>query len=171
MELMERLDKNEIREFFSKGWMTHDAMWLYYCIQEFGAKKANRVNKSAVKAMAGIEINRILKLMGLRKEDVTTFEVLREVIDTTYKLIQPKFMKLYYDFPEKNLFRGGFHECFANTGVKSAGLSEVYECGIVIRLHGWFEALDIQYKMSPEFEGCLMESNGKCEIEFRFFLD
>ena len=29
MDLMEKLDKNEIREFFSKGWMTHDAMWLY----------------------------------------------------------------------------------------------------------------------------------------------
>jgi len=22
-------------------------------------------------------------------------------------------MKLYYSFPEKNVFRGGFHECFA----------------------------------------------------------
>ena len=171
MELMAKLDKNEIREFFSKGWMTHDAMWLYFCIREFGAEKANMVNKSAVKAMAAIEINRILKLMGIKKEDVTTFDVLREIIDTTYKLIQPEFMKLYYDFPEKNLFRGGFHECFANTGVKNAGLGDVYQCGIVIRLHGWFEALSIKYEMVPEFEGCLMETDGKCEIEFRFFLD
>ncbi len=171
MELMKKMNKQEVREFFSKGWITHDAMWLYFSMQEFGAEKANKINRAAVKAMAGIEINRIIKWMGLKKEDISTFETLKEVIDTTFKLIRPDFMKLYYDFPEKNLFRGGFHECFANTGVKNAGLSDVYQCGIIIRIHGWLEALGIKYQMIPAFNGCLMEERGRCEIEFQFFLD
>jgi hypothetical protein len=172
MDLMEKLDKREIREFFSKNWMTHDAMWFGNVMQELGAEKANEINKNAVKAMAGVEIKRILKLMGKPKDVViATFEELKEIIDTTYKLIQPEFMKLYYGFPDKNVFRGGFHECFAHDGVSKFGFIDVYQCGIVTRVRGWFDGLGVKYDMIPEFNGCLMHQNGKCEIEFRFYLD
>jgi hypothetical protein len=171
MELMNQLDKNEIREFFSKGWLTHDAMWFYHCLQEFGADQANRINQAAVKSMAAIEIQRILNLMKIEKNSITTFDQLKEVIDTTYKLIQPKFMKIYYDFPEKNIFRGGFSECFAYKGVKKFGMIDIYQCGVVSRVQGWFDALGVKYRMIPEFTGCLMHKNGKCEIKFEFNFD
>lgn len=173
MDLMNTLDKKEIREFFSKNWMTHDAMWLIGVMQETGVEKANKINKNAVKAMAAIEIKRIMKLMGKPPNAViTTFEELKEIIDTTYKLIQPEFMKLYYGFPEKNVFQGGFHECFAHQGVSQAGLIDVYQCGIIMRVQGWLEALGVKYKTTPAaIDGCLMHKTGKCEIEFRFNLD
>jgi len=171
MELMNTLDKYEIREFFSKNWLTHDAMWFYHSLQESGAEQANRINRAAVKSMAGIEIHRILKLMNIEKKPVAAFDQLKEIIDTTYKLIKPGFMKLYYDFPEKNLFHGGFHECFAYEGVKKFGMIDMYQCGIVMRVQGWLEALGVEYRMEPEFTGCLMNENGKCEIIFRFNLD
>jgi hypothetical protein len=171
MDLLENLDKSEIREFFSKGWMTHDAMWLYHCLQEFGAEKANKINKAAVKSMSAIEMQRILKLMNREKGPVTSYDELKEIIDTTYKLIQPKFMKIYYSFPEKNVFRGGFHECFAHDGLKKFGMIDVYDCAIITRVKGWFEALGVRYDMVPEFTGCLMHTNGKCEVEFRCYFD
>ena len=172
MDLMEKLDKKEIREFFSKNWMTHDAMWYGHLMQESGADKTNKMNKSAAKAMAGVEIKRIMKLMGKPKDTVvTTYEELKEIIDTTYKLILPKFMKMHYSFPEKNVFRGGFHECFAHDGVSQFGMIDVYQCGIVKRVEGWLEGLGVKYDMTPEFTGCLMRQNGECEIEFRFYLD
>lgn len=171
MELMENLDKYEIKEFFSKGWLTHDAMWFYHCLQEFGAEHANSINKSAIKSMAAVEINRILKLMNREKEPVDTFDSLREIIDTTFKFIQPRFMKIYYDFPEKNVFRGGFSECFAYEGVRKFGLIDLYQCGVLVRIHGWLDSLGVQYEMVPDFTGCLMHRNRKCEIMFRFNLD
>ncbi len=172
MEIMEKLNKAEIREFFSKNWMTHDAMWYGNVLRELGADKANELNKAAVKAMAGIEIKRISKLMGKPKDAVViTWEELKEIIDTVYKLIQPEFMKLYYDFPERNIFRGGFHECFAYDGVRKFIEPGIYQCGIVIRVQGWLEGLGVKYEMTPEFTGCLMHQNGKCEIEFKFNLD
>jgi hypothetical protein len=171
MNLLENLDKSEIREFFSKGWMTHDAMWLYHCFQELGAEKANKINQAAVKSMAAIEIQRILKLMNREKGPITSYDEFKEIIDTTYKLIQPKFMKIYYSFPEKNVFRGGFHECFAHDGLKKFGMIDVYDCAILTRVKGWFEALGVKYDMSPEFTGCLMHTNGKCEVEFKFYFD
>lgn len=173
MDLMNQLDKKEIREFFSKNWMTHDAMWFVGVMQAEGPEKANRINQNAVRAMAGIEIKRIMKLMGRPKDAVvTTFEELREIIDTTYKLIQPEFMKLHYDFPEKNVFRGGFYECFAHQGLSQAGFIDVYQCGIVVRVQGWLEGLGVKYEMTPAaYDGCLMHKKGKCEIEFKFNLD
>ena len=171
MELMKQLDKDDIREFFSKGWLTHDAMWYYHCLRELGADQANRINQAAVKAMAGVEIQRILKLMKLDKSSITTFDRLKEVIDTTYKLIQPRFMKIFYDFPEKNVFRGGFSECFAYDGVKKIGMIDIYQCGVIARVRGWFDTLGIQYEMTPDFTGCLMHKTGACEIRFTFNLD
>jgi hypothetical protein len=167
MELLEKLDKKQIRIFFSKGWMTHDAMWLYHCMKELGPEKANEINISAVHSMSLVEIKRILKLMGRVKEPVQTYDEFKEIIDTTYKLIQPEFMKLYYGFPEKNLFRGGFHECFAYEGMKKFGMQDVYRCGILERVKGWFEGMGVEYEMTPEIFGCLMRNNGKCEVEFR----
>jgi hypothetical protein len=170
MDLMEKLNKKEIREFFSKGWMTHDAMWLYHCLQEFGAEKANKVNQAAVKSMAAIEIQRVLKLMNKEKGVITSFEELKEIIDTTFKLILPKFMKFYYSFPEKNRFRGGFYECFAHDGLKKFGMLDFYQCAIITRVQGWIDGLGVKYDLSPEFTGCLMHKNGKCEMEFKFDL-
>lgn len=171
MELMNTLDKYEIREFFSKSWLTHDAMWFYHSMKEAGADMANKINRAAAKSMAGIEIQRILRLMNAEKKPVETFDQLKEIIDTTYKLIQPGFMKMSYDFPEKNLFRGGFSKCFAYEGVKKSGMINIYQCGVIMRVQGWLEALGVQYKMEPDFNGCLMHENGKCDIMFRFNLD
>lgn len=171
MELMNKLDKYEVREFFSKNWLTHDAMWFYHSLKESGIEQANKINQAAIKSMAGIEIQRILKLMNAEKKPVDTFNQLKEIIDTTYKLIQPEFMKIFYDFPEKNIFRGGFSTCFAYEGIKKIGMINKYQCGVIMRVQGWLEALGVQYKMEPDFTGCLMHENGKCEIMFRFNLD
>ena len=85
MDLMEKLDKKEIREFFSKNWMTHDAMWFGSVMRELGAEKAN-------------EINKILKLMDKPKDAViTTFEELKEIIDAIYTLNPPEGLQKKYD--------------------------------------------------------------------------
>ena len=116
-------------------------MWLYLCMQELGTEKANKINKEAVKSMAGIEIHRILKLMGRGKDPITAFNDLKEIIDTGFKLIQPEFMKMHYEFPRKNVMRGGFDKCFAYEGVKRFGMVENYQCGIVIRIQSWLDSL------------------------------
>ena len=172
MELIQELSKDEIREFFSKNWMTHDAMWFGSCMQELGPEKANRINKTAVRLMAGIEVKRVMKLLEKPKGmSVTRFDELAEIIDTAFRLVQTSFMKFEFDFPEKNLLRGRFSGCFAHDGVKKFGMIDDYECGIVERVRGWLDGLNVTYKMTPDFTGCLMHQCGKCEIFFRFDLD
>ena len=61
------LSKNELKEILNKNWMTHDAMWFYNCLQEFGIEKTNKINKAAIRDMAAIEIKRIQKAVGASK--------------------------------------------------------------------------------------------------------
>ena len=171
MDLMEIMDKNGIREFFSKNWMTHDAMWYGTSVQEVGPEVASRLNKTAVKLMACLEIKRVARLMRRPTDDpVTDFQELAEIIETAFDLLKAEFMDFDFCFPKKNLMQGRFNECFAHTGVSKYGLIENYECGVVERVKGWLEGLGVSYVMKPDFEGCLMHQTGKCEIDFRFEL-
>ena len=100
MDLMTQLDKHDVREFFSKNWMTHDAMWYGACVRELGPAKANQLNKAAVRLMAGIEIKRVVKLMGGRPDaPLTDFHELAEIIETTFGLVKAGFMN--FDFASR----------------------------------------------------------------------
>ena len=168
MDLLAKMDKNMVKELFSKNWLTHDAMWYGSCVQELGPEKANQLNKGAVRLMAGIEIKRILKQMGKDKGySVKGFDDLVDIIETAFHLVQTSFMKFDFSFPEKNLLRGQFNYCFAYEGVKKFGLIDTYDCGIVERVKGWLDALGVKYT-STDFTGCLMHECGKCIIDFRF---
>ncbi|MCP4373412.1 MAG: L-2-amino-thiazoline-4-carboxylic acid hydrolase [Deltaproteobacteria bacterium] len=172
MDLMQRLNRNEVKELFSKNWLTHDAMWYGSCMQELGPEKANRLNKMAVLLMAGIEIKRIVKLMGKPKDHtVETFSELAEIFETAFQLVQTSFLTFDFSFPEKNVLRGRFNECFAHDGVKKYGMIADYECGIFERIKGWLDSLGVKYSMIPDFTGCLMHKNGRCEVDFRFDLN
>lgn len=171
MDPMERLDKGEVKELFSKGWLTHDAMWYGSAMQMLGPEQANRLNKAAARLMAQVEIKRVLKLMGKPKGyTVESFEELREIIDTAFTLVQTSFLTFDFSFPEKNLLRGSFAHCFAHDGVKRFGMIEHYDCGIVERVKGWMDGLGLPFEMTPDFDGCLMHRKGKCEIFFHFHL-
>lgn len=171
MDLMQKLNKVEVKELFSKNWLTHDAMWYGSCMQELGPDKANQLNKGAVRLMADIEIKRILKLMGKPRGYVAdNFEDLAEIIETAFNLVQTSFMKFDFSFPEKNLLRGQFSYCFAYEGVKKFGLIDNYDCGIVERVKGWVDSLGVKYE-ATEFSGCLMHQHGQCVVDIRFDFD
>ena len=122
--------------------------------------------------MAGIEIKRIMKLMGKPKgHSAKTFDELAEIIATSFQLVQTSFLTFDFSFPEKNLLRGRFSECFAYEGVKKFGMIEHYDCGIVERVKGWLDGLGVSYKMAPDFTGCLMHQNGKCEVDLHLDFD
>lgn len=170
MDLLTIMDKEEIRELFSKNWMTHDAMWYGCSMQALGPDKANQLNQEAVRLMAGIEIGRIVKLMGKPNGyTIKRFDELTELIETTFGLIQARFMKFEFWFPEKNLMSGRFNNCFAYEGVKTYAMIEHYDCGIFERIKGWLDALGVTYE-TTDFTGCLMHQTGKCEVDFHFQL-
>ncbi len=60
------IEKEELREFLSANWITHDAMWVTLCAREFGMEKTNLVNREAARSMAAVEAKRLKKLLRIR---------------------------------------------------------------------------------------------------------
>jgi hypothetical protein len=166
---MKTLEKNELKEILIKNWMTHDAMWFYHCLQECGIERTNKINKAAVRAMGIIEIRRIQKAVGIGK--VATFEDFKSLLEAAWDIVKGDFMKSSFSLPSKNVLRGDFENCFAYEGIKQIGAIEQYQCGIFERIYGWFDGMGIKYSVSPQVEGCMMHTDGKCFREFTFNFD
>jgi hypothetical protein len=163
------LEKNELKELLNKGWMTHDAMWLYHCLEECGIEKTNKINKAAVRGMAAIEIKRIQKALGIGQLD--SFEEFKLFFKKVMEIVSGKFMKYNFSFPGINLIRSEWESCFAYEGIKGLGVIDRYECGIMLRIETWFDTLGIKYEVEPKVTGCMMHTDGQCFRNYKFFFE
>jgi hypothetical protein len=163
------LQINELKELLNKNWMTHDAMWFYHCLQEFGIEKTNRINQAAIRDMAAIEIKRIHKAVGAAP--INTFDEFKIFFDQAMEIATGKFMKYKYNAPAKNLIHAEWESCFAYDGMKALGVSDRYECGIMLRINTWLTTLGIECDLEPKVSGCMMHTDGKCSWDYRFFFE
>jgi len=169
---VDRLDKKGLIELLNKCWMTHDGMWFYHCVQEFGVQKANQMNKAAIKSLAPIEVKRLKLAVGVEKDPIETFEEFKNFFLGASELVIPDFMNATMSFPEKNILRWQFEpkKCFAYKGMENIRVIDEYECGVIYRVECWIDSLGIQYSVHPKIKRCLMLSDGNCSGYFRLSL-
>ena len=163
------LSKNQLKEILNKNWMTHDAMWFYNCLQEFGIEKTNKINKAAIRDMATIEIKRIQKAVGAAQ--INTFDEFKSFFDQAMEIATGKFMKYKYSSPAHNLIHAEWESCFAHEGMKALGVADSYECGIMLRIDTWLNTLGIKFEVEPKVTGCMMHTDGKCAWDYKFFFE
>ena len=171
MAYLDNVDIRALKELLNKGWMTHDAMWFYHCLKETGIETTNRVNLAAVKAMAGIEIQRMKRFLGLPPEQgLKSFAELKSFFEKTVDAVMPKFMKFSYSFLEPDTVHVAWQsgECFAYKGIKGLGVIDRYICGVMPRVETWFDGLGLTYTATPPMTGCLMHAQGECWRRYRF---
>lgn len=167
MKAIEEITKEEVREILNANWMTHDAAWFGLSVEQFGIEQTNIVNRKAVRLMAKTEAKRLRKMMGVKT--ITGFSDLKTFMANAFTLIKGAFMKFELDFPAENTMVWNIPRCFAHDGVKRLGLIDTYQCGIVERLFGWLEELEIQYTVENAPTGCNLHMHGKCQMVFHFF--
>jgi hypothetical protein len=172
MSILEKIDKTELKELLIKNWMTHDAMWVYHCINECGVDKMNTINQAAVKSMAAIEIQRIRKLVGIPEDKkIESPDDLEAIVGTALEIVTGKFMDFTYRVKrEEGIVAWKWNKCFAYEGIKGLGLLDHYKCGILIRVNSWLDTLGVKYEMSPIIDKCIMHTTGSCEGQYRIFL-
>jgi hypothetical protein len=169
MNMPRELQKEEIIELLNRCWMTHDGMWFYHCLKNFGIEKANELNKAAIKLLAPMEIDRITKAIGVEKR-IDNFQEFKNFFVAASQLFIPAFMNITISFPNKNTLRWQFEagNCFAYKGIKRIGAIDQYECGVIYRLQCWFDSLGLKYDVAPQVLKCLMLDSGLCQGEFDF---
>ncbi len=171
MSVLERIEKVDIRNLLGKGWLTHDGMWFFHTLSEFGAAKANQLNKAAIQSLAPIEVDRMKGLLGIREEKFENFHDLVQFMNAALELILPDSVqrRFHLTTPGGNLLRWQWEDfqCFAYKGMKQIGAIDGYRCGVMYRIECWLEALHVRYSIEPVIEGCLMHKNGACSGEIR----
>ena len=157
------IPQNDVINLLNKCWMTHDGMWFFHCLQEIGIQKTNKLNKSAIKSLAAIEVQRVLKATGCN-EKVDNFPDFKHFFTTAADLMIPDFMNGTFGFPEENKMTWTFikDQCFAFKGIKRMGAIGDYECGVLYRIQCWIEALGINCRFNPEISHCHMHHTGNC---------
>lgn len=165
---MKELSYDELRELLVKCWMTHDGTWFMSVAGEFGIDAANRLNQSAIRALAPIELGRVTRAMGIRGKDLENFQQLKDVIDAMFATIKGDFMDFVFDYPEENVLHWKMGTCFAVEGMKMIGAYEEYECGVLYRVTCWLDAMGLKYEVEPEVSGCLQRDGRPCEGRVRF---
>ncbi|MGD2186718.1 MAG: DUF6125 family protein [Desulfobacterales bacterium] len=169
---MEPLKKEELIELLNKCWMTHDGMWFYHCLQEFGIAKANKLNKAAIKSLAPIETGRIKRTLGIEKQKIETFAEFTSFFKGAAELFIPDFMKISLSFPDENVLHWEFEpqKCFAYRGMQKMGVVAEYECGVIYRVECWIASLGITYNVVPQIKKCIMLTHDTCcgDIRLQF---
>ena len=166
MEALETLEKREIRELISKGWITHDAMWFVHCLQEFGIEKTNKINRAAVRSMSAIEVGRIKKALGVTTEKFASFDAFLDFFEKAMDIVLADFMQVKFSSPGKNVLHWEMEACFAYKGMCRLGIAGQYECGVLHRIESWLDTLNIPYTMTPQVGKCIMHGKGECSGDF-----
>lgn len=172
MNMLASLEKTQIKELLSKGWITHDAMWFFHSLNEVGIEATNRINRAAVESMSAIEAGRIKKVLGYREETIETFDALVALLTGAMDLVLADFMRFHMTIPRKNAIHWEVDkgECFAFKGISGMGVIDQYDCGVLYRIESWLKALNVTYEMRPPVTRCLMHIRGECRGEFVFNL-
>ena len=170
MKSVENIPKGEIIDLLNKCWMTHDGMWFFHCLQEFGIGLTNKINKSAIKSLSTIEIERIKKAIGLEGQ-IKNPQEFKEFFNEASKLMIPEFMNVTFDYPDKNRMTWTFNQekCFAYSGIKMLGVIVNYDCGVLYRIKCWLDSLCINHRFNPEIGLCSMHHTGDCSGEIELF--
>lgn len=168
MNSLESLDKREIKELLSKGWITHDAMWFAHALETVGIEKTNRINQAAVRSMAVIEAARLKKVLGFKKEKIDTFDELVWLLKGAMELVLADFMHFRMTTPQKNVIHWEMehNNCFAYKGITGMGAIDQYDCGVLLRVKTWLSAMKVEFKMVPEVKRCIMHTRGDCSGDF-----
>ena len=166
MSALDQLSKDALRDLLVSGWMTHDAMWFASSARLCGIEKTNVVNRGAIKAMAEVEAQRLQKAFGVTR--IGSFDQLQRFLGDAFELVRGPFMKFALTYPEANLMRWETERCFVHDGVSKLGMIDRYECGVFDRLESWLESFGIEFRVTPEIDGCFLHRLGRCVREYRF---
>lgn len=171
MRKVKNFEQKEIVDLLNKCWMTHDGMWFFHCLQEFGIEATNKINKSAIKSLSSNEIARMKKALDCISP-VESFDEFKDFFDEAANLMIPDFMNVKFTYPEKNKMDWEFDQgkCFAYNGIKKLGAIDQYDCGVLYRVKCWLDELEIKHKFVPEIGRCHMHLNGNCSGEIHLFL-
>jgi hypothetical protein len=156
----------QIKDLLLRNWMTHDALWYGEVAKNFGMGAASPMNLRVCRQLGRIEFTRFLKAVGASAP--RDFASYRELFEAGQEIFVPEFITFEFEYREPNtqIFRVG--DCFAHKGMEKSGVLSEYECGIFVRIEGWFDAMGLKYSRDQDLSRCLKYKGLECVIAYQF---
>lgn len=165
-EILRQLPAEEKQSLIIKCWMSHDARWFTAVATAFGIDAAIRLNRVAVREEGRAEARWLVRRLQLSAvRTVADYLLIQEVL---IGLLGPDLLDYRIAESGEDGFDLGIQRCFAYDNVSRAGIAEQYECGILPRVMGWLEELDVDYELLPTPGKCLKAQGRECVYSFRF---
>ncbi|MBN2080255.1 MAG: hypothetical protein JW838_14895 [Spirochaetes bacterium] len=166
----EALPSRAMKDYLTKSWLTHDAMWFFNAYKELGIETANRLNLAAIRAMVPLEIKRAKKLYGVGEKHFESFEEFYRFMRAVLHMVLPSSLLDCFTIemtgPGTFCWEWKKGECFAYKGVSMLGCIDRYKCGVITRIRYWLDELGVEYRLEPEIRGCMMQEKGFCRGTF-----
>lgn len=162
---------DELKDALGKSWLTHDGTWFMSAYQELGIEGASRLNMSAIRALAPIEVARMKRLLAVEEGELDDFDTLMEFMHKALAITMPASIArnatFWSDEPNVARWEWAEGECFAYKGMKMLGVEKGYDCGVMFRISCWLDALGVEHEAVPPLAECTMLETGRCYGEFR----
>lgn len=161
-----KMKPDQVKDYLLTNWMTHDALWYREAAARFGMAEASPMNLRVCRSLGRIEFKRLLKATGSNPpKDMAQLKVLYE---EALRILVPPFIEMDADFQSDDAILFKTRTCFAHKGMTEAGLIDEYECGIFERIKGWFDAMELDYRLSPDLSRCLKYRGQECHVTVAF---
>ncbi|MBW8010513.1 MAG: hypothetical protein FVQ83_04615 [Chloroflexi bacterium] len=164
--ILEQLTASKRETLLIKGWMSHDARWFGAAAQELGMQVANQLNQIAAHDVGEVEARRIVRTLQLPAvESLDDYLLIQEVF---IGLLGPDLLKYQIERINGSAFEIHIKRCFAFENISRAGMTDDYVCGILARITGWLDALELDYNLDPPIGLCLKCQEKECVYRLSF---
>jgi hypothetical protein len=165
------IGKDDLQDLLGKGWLTHDGTWFLSAAGQLGMETANRLNKSAIRLLAPLEMRRSRGLLLAENEELEDLPAVIEFLFESLHTVMPPSItsRFHVHHSSTGIIRWEWDqgECFAYRGMRQLGFIDEYHCGVIYRIECWLEALGMVCETSPPITKCIMHTTGTCSGEFR----
>ncbi|MBI5653553.1 MAG: hypothetical protein HZC40_24360 [Chloroflexi bacterium] len=159
---MREISPVEREQLLIKNWMSHDARWFMAVAQEFGMAVANRLNQVAARGIGKVEAQRLARALELAP--IQNRDEYLAAQTAFIALLGPDLLDYRVNKIGDDTFELQVERCFAYDNVLRAGVADQYACGILPRVLGWLDALNVQFEIAPPIAKCLKTQNQDCSF-------
>jgi hypothetical protein len=159
-EIKSRLTAEEREALLIKLWMSHDARWFAASAFAHGMEAANRTNQTAVHEAGKAEARRLAR--ALEMEPVNDRDGFMAAQEAFIEILGPDLLDYELADAGDDAYDLRISRCFAFEQVTKAGVAQHYDCGILPRVTGWLEGLELEHALEPPVGPCLMAAGKEC---------
>jgi hypothetical protein len=160
-KILAAIPPEDMKQMLAKGRWTCESNWMMAMVMAAGWDTVNAANLEVGKAVAKVEMHRLMRLLGLNapRND-------EQFVRMIMLAMECFITEDYWDYEARYAGPGQMlaiiHKCYAYAKIHSIGVDKDYQCGCFGLRDGWYAAMGIEAE--EKLTKCLKDGDEQCEI-------